>query len=126
VNRIQPDVIYTNHIGDLNVDHHMTHKAVMTACRPQPGHSVKEVYAFEVLSSTEWQSPGVLPFMPNVYVDITAFMETKRKVLAVYQGEMRLPPHSRSIENILRLNQLRGNSVGLEYAEAFMIVRQIR
>jgi LmbE family N-acetylglucosaminyl deacetylase len=126
VSNIRPDIIYTHHIGDLNVDHQVTHKAVMTACRPQPEHSVKEIYAFEVLSSTEWQSPGVLPFIPNVFIDITAFMEIKHKVLSVYQGEMRLPPHSRSFENLLHLSKLRGNTVGFEYAEAFMLVRYIR
>jgi len=123
---LQPEIIYTHHIGDLNIDHQITHKAVVTACRPQPDFCVKEIYAFEVLSSTEWQTPGVLPFSPNVFIDITDYIDIKKQVLEVYSEEMRQPPHSRSIDNTLRLNALRGNSVGVDYAEAFELIRTSR
>ena len=122
---LQPEIIYTHHIGDLNVDHQITHKAVVTACRPQPDFCVKEIYAFEVLSSTEWGSPGVEPFSPNVFIDITDYIDIKRQVLEVYSEEMHQPPHSRSIDNAIRLNALRGNSVGVDYAEAFVVIRII-
>jgi N-acetylglucosamine malate deacetylase 1 len=126
IDQLQPDIIYTHHIGDLNIDHQITHKAVMTACRPQPGFCVKSIYTFEVLSSTEWQTNGYLQFMPNLLVDITQQIEIKRKVLEAYSQEMRSPPHSRSIDNVIRLNAVRGNSVGLDYAEAFISIRELR
>jgi len=121
----KPDVIYTHHSGDLNIDHRITHQAVMTACRPQPNFSVNEIYSFEVLSSTEWQTQDTTPFLPNCFIDITPFIENKRKALNAYSSEMYPEPHSRSIENVLRLNAVRGNSVGLDYAEAFMVLRKI-
>ena len=108
INKLQPEIIHTHHIGDLNIDHQITHKATITACRPQPGLPVEEIYAFEVPSSTEWQTPGYLPFTPSVYIDISSQIEIKRKALGVYKEEMRQPPHSRSIDNIIRLNALRG------------------
>jgi LmbE family N-acetylglucosaminyl deacetylase len=126
ITEIQPNIIYTHHIGDLNIDHQITHKAVMTACRPQPDFFVKEIYAFEVLSSTEWQTPGFMPFVPNVFIDITNYIEIKREVLEAYAEEIRQPPHARSILNALRLNALRGNSIGFNYAEAFVAIRIIR
>jgi N-acetylglucosamine malate deacetylase 1 len=126
ITELQPEIIYTHHIGDLNVDHQITHKAVITACRPQPSFYVKEIYAFEVLSSTEWSTPGVETFSPNVYIDITDYIGIKKQVLEVYSEEMRQPPHSRSIDNAIRLNALRGNSVGVDYAEAFELIRMIR
>jgi len=126
ITQLQPEIIYTHHIGDLNIDHQVTHKAVMTACRPQPDFCVKEIYAFEVLSSTEWNTPGVEVFSPNVFIDITDYIDIKKQALEVYSKEMRQPPHSRSIDNVLRLNTFRGNSVGMKYAEAFMILRVIR
>ena len=126
ITELQPEIIYTHHIGDLNIDHQITHKAVITACRPQPDFCVKEIYAFEVLSSTEWQTPGVESFNPNVFVDITDYIDIKKQVLEVYSEEMRQPPHSRSIDNALRLNALRGNSVGVDYAEAFELIRMSR
>jgi LmbE family N-acetylglucosaminyl deacetylase len=125
ISNLQPEIIYTHHIGDLNVDHQITHKAVVTACRPQTDFCVKEIYVFEVLSSTEWGSPGVEPFSPNVFIDITDYIDIKRQVLEVYSEEMRQPPHSRSIDNAIRLNALRGNSVGVDYAEAFVVIRII-
>ena len=120
------EIVYTHHVGDLNIDHQITHKAVMTACRSQPGLSVKEIYGFEVLSSTEWQTPNVMPFCPNVFITISEEIETKIKVLKAYSYEMREPPHTRSIENIIRLNALRGACVGVYYAEAFSLIRSIR
>jgi LmbE family N-acetylglucosaminyl deacetylase len=126
IKEVQPHVIYTHHIGDLNVDHQVTHKAVMTACRPQPDSCVKEIYSFEVLSSTEWQTSGFLPFIPNVFVDISEYLDVKRKVLEAYGAEMRMPPHSRSVENIISYAGMRGHTVGTEYAEAFISIREVK
>jgi LmbE family N-acetylglucosaminyl deacetylase len=125
INEVQPQVIYTHHISDLNVDHQVTHKAVMTACRPQPGFCVKEIYAFEVLSSTEWQTPGLVPFTPNVFVDISDFIDIKKQVLEAYSEEMRQPPYSRSIENVICNANVRGAIVGVSYAEAYQLIRKI-
>jgi LmbE family N-acetylglucosaminyl deacetylase len=63
IHDVKPNTIYTHHHGDLNVDHSITHRAVMTACRPVPGHSVREIYAFEVMSSTDWATPFAEPFI---------------------------------------------------------------
>jgi N-acetylglucosamine malate deacetylase 1 len=126
IEKLQPEIIYTHHAGDLNIDHQITHKAVMTVCRPQPGFCVKKIYSFEVVSSTEWQTPGVLPFLPNVFIDITDFIHIKKQALSAYSKEMRQPSHSRSVDNILRLSALRGNSVGMDYAEAFMLLRELK
>ena len=125
INEIQPNIIYTHHIGDLNIDHQLTHKAVITACRPQPSFYVKKIFNFEVLSSTEWQSSQKNNFIPNYYVDISKHIEKKREILKIYNFEMRNEPHSRSIENTIRLNALRGNTVGVSFAEAFILFREI-
>jgi len=126
VKALQPDAIYTHHIGDLNVDHQITHKAVITACRPQPASYVKEIYSFEVLSSTEWQSPGFLPFTPNVFVDISNYIDIKREALEAYSSEMREAPHSRNIDNIIRNAEVRGHAVGVAHAEAFTSLRELK
>ena len=125
ISKIAPEIIYTHHIGDLNIDHQVTHKVVMTACRPQPGFCVKTIYAFEVLSSTEWQTPGLISFVPNVFVDITDYLSTKIKSCNAYYEEMRNVPHSRSVENIELLAKHRGYTVGVNAAEAFVLLRSI-
>jgi len=125
INKLQPEIIYTHHIGDLNIDHQLTHKAVMVSCRPKPGFCVKEIYAFEVLSSTEWQTPGYLSFSPNLFVDISQQIEIKRKSLLAYKEEMHESPYSRNIDNVIRLSSVRGNAIGVNNAEAFVIIRVI-
>ncbi len=123
---ILPSVVYTHHPGDLNVDHRLTCEAVMTACRPLPGSSVNEIYFFEVISSSEWSLPGAEVFSPNVFEDITGYLETKMKALEAYAEEMRPAPHSRSYEHLRSLALHRGHSVGFDAAEAFVLARQRR
>lgn len=126
VGKLSPEIIYTHHCGDLNIDHRLVHQAVMTACRPLPGCPVREILAFEVMSSTEWSGAGLLPFTPNLFIDISQHLETKILALEAYALEMRTFPHSRSIEHLRCLARHRGNSMGVTAAEAFMAMRVIR
>lgn len=122
----QPHVVYVHHAGDVNVDHRRLHEAVITACRPIPGHSVRRLLSYEVASSTEWQPPGsAQAFQPNWFVDITAQWTRKRQALEAYAAEMRPWPHARSIEALEHLARWRGAQVGVEAAEAFCLLRQL-
>lgn len=124
--KIQPDIIYTHHGGDLNIDHRITHQAVLTASRPQPSSNVRAIYGFETVSSTEWASPETAPgFRPVRFVDITSQLECKLAALKCYENEMRPFPHARSYEAVEHLARLRGASMGLEAAEAFSVIREI-
>ena len=124
--KLKPDVVITHHAGDLNIDHQITHQAVITACRPQPGQAVKRILSFEIPSSTDWQSPNDgRPFVPNWFEDITDTLPMKMKALEAYQSEMRPWPHARSIKAVEHLARWRGASMGIEAAEAFMLVRNI-
>ena len=123
---LRPSLVYTHHWGDLNLDHRLTHEAVITACRPTPSSNVSEIYAFEVLSSTEWGAPRHAPFVPNLFVDISDQLTVKMKALEAYVEEMRPSPHSRSLVHAELLARHRGNSVGIEAAEAFEVCRIIR
>ncbi len=126
IKRYQPQIVYTHHSGDVNIDHRRLHEAVVTACRPTPGHSVKRLLSFEVASSTEWQPPGSAPtFQPNWFVDISAQWPRKREALVAYASEMRPWPHARSIQALEHLARWRGAQVGVEAAEAFCLLRQL-
>lgn len=125
VNKLNPNIVYTHHHGDLNVDHRITHKAVMTACRPMPGSSVHAIYAFEVMSSTEWAPMDAAPFIPNHFIDIEKYLDRKIQALEIYKIEMRKKPHSRSFEHLQHLARHRGNSVGMEAAEGFVTLRTL-
>ena len=126
VNKLTPNVVVTHHAGDLNIDHRITHNAVLTACRPLPDCCVKLILCFETPSATEWQSPVFnQPFTPNWFEDVSQTFDVKLKALEAYESEMRNWPHSRSIESVQNLARWRGASVGVEAAEAFMLIRQI-
>ena len=122
----QPQIVYTHHSGDVNIDHRRLHEAVITACRPTPGQPVRRLLSYEVASSTEWQSPGSAPaFQPNWFVDIADQWPRKRQALEAYAAEMRPWPHARSIAALEHLARWRGAQVGVEAAEAFCLLRQL-
>ncbi|HPF47786.1 MAG TPA: PIG-L family deacetylase [Emcibacteraceae bacterium] len=127
IDQVNPQIIYTHHGGDLNIDHQITHRAVLTACRPMPGSQVEAVYGFEVLSSTEWASPDQdAAFRPSHHVDIASYWEQKKKSLECYADEMRDFPHVRSYKAVEALATIRGAQVGLTMAESFTVIRQIK
>lgn len=124
---LRPEVVYTHHAGDVNIDHRRIHQAAVTACRPLPGQCVQQLLFFEVASSTEWQPPGSAPaFLPNHFVDISTTLAKKLAALQAYECEMREFPHARSIEAVRHLACWRGATVGRDAAEAFVLGRHIR
>jgi LmbE family N-acetylglucosaminyl deacetylase len=123
-NKIKPDIVFTHYEQDLNIDHRVTYRAVLTAVRPTAGETVKEIYSFEVLSSTEWNFP--LSFSPDVFFDISETIDMKVAAMEKYQSELKEYPHPRSLKGI-RLNAEQwGMKTGLQYAEAFKLVRLVK
>lgn len=123
----QPDVIFTHHGGDTNIDHRRTFEAVVTACRPVPGEPMRTVLACETPSSTEWQAANYPnPFLPNFFVTVdNADVAAKIAGMEAYEFEKRAYPHPRSPEALRILAQRWGVVVGQPFAEAFMLIRHI-
>jgi LmbE family N-acetylglucosaminyl deacetylase len=120
---VQPELVYAQHGGDLNVDHAITFRAAMTAFRPIPGTGVRALYAYEVASSTEWAFGKFAPaFAPDTFVDIGHSLELKLKAMQAYASELREFPHPRSVRAMRGQCEDRGARVGLAAAEAFMTV----
>ena len=126
VDRLQPETVYTQHGGDLNIDHVITYRATLTATRPMRGTSVKRLYAYPVASSSEWAFGQFAPgFQGSVYVDITANLERKIVAMQLYESEARPFPHPRSPKALRAAAQAYGSQVGVEAAEPFHLVREI-
>jgi LmbE family N-acetylglucosaminyl deacetylase len=121
---IKPDIIFTHYENDLNIDHQITYQAVVTATRPMEDESVKEIYSFEVLSSTEWNYP--LSFSPDLFFDISETIKLKKEAMKQYNSELCQFPHPRSIEGIELNAKYHGLRVGKAYVEAFKTVRVIK
>ena len=123
----QPDIIFTHHGGDLNIDHQITFQAVMTATRPMQGECVKTIITFETPSATEWQaSSDPRHFSPNLFIEVSEDdLQAKVDAMAAYQYEVREFPHPRSAEALRIMAQYRGYTVGKRLAEVFQIIRMI-
>jgi len=127
IERHEPEIIYTHHHGDLNVDHELTSRATVTATRPLADHTVNRVLAFETLSATEWSAPtSSNAFQPTTFVGIADHLEVKLDALSVYEKELREPPHPRTIETVQKNANVWGAKAGLAAAEPFELLRKIR
>lgn len=127
ISEIRPTIIFTHHGGDLNIDHTLVFKATLTATRPVADSPVKEILAYEVPSSTDWAfQTGQNVFMPNVFYDISTTLDIKMEALKSYRGEIKAPPHPRSLDAIRENASRWGHIIGVRAAEAFESIREIR
>ena len=127
ISKAKPEVVFTQHGGDLNIDHERTFRAVLTATRALPGCPVKKVYAYEVASSSEWAFQQFDPvFHPNTFIDISATLEKKIAAMQTYESEARAFPHPRSPDALRSQARRWGSVAGVAAAEAFVLVREVR
>lgn len=123
IDRVKPEIVYTQHGGDLNIDHACTFRAVLTATRPMTGNPVKKVLGYEVGSSTEWSFQQFSPvFRANVFSDISGTLEKKIRAMEMYESEARAFPHPRSPEALRAQATHWGSVSGLMAAEAFSLI----
>lgn len=125
ISDLKPLTVLTHSNSDLNIDHRRTTEAVLIATRPTPSQTVRSVLTYETPSSTEWNYSAEQQFRPNVFVDISAYLEKKLLALTEYGSEMREWPHPRSIDGIKIAMQQRGIAVGTEHVEAFELIRYV-
>ncbi len=126
ISNFKPDTVLTHSNSDSNKDHTKVYDATIIATRPQAKyHSVKDVYSYEVLSSSEWGFSQ--SFSPNVFYKLseTDLIE-KWKSLKLYGAEMQQWPPPRSKEGVYSLDKVRGSQSGFDFAEAFRLVRSFR
>ena len=126
VHATAPAVVLTHHGGDLNIDHVVTHRAVLTATRPVgDGAGVRQVLAFEVGSSTEWAFDQLAPFRPSVFVDVEATLERKVEAMEAYESERPRVPASAVAGGDPGDGPAMGSAAGRRAAEAFALIRSI-
>lgn len=121
----QPEIIFTHHGGDVNIDHQRTFEAVLTACRPVADEPVRTIITFETPSGTEWRaSSDPRHFIPNLFITISERnLKAKISGMESYEFERREFPHPRSPEALTIQARRWGISIGTDFAEAFCLVR---
>lgn len=122
----RPEIIFTHHGGDLNIDHQRTFEAVITATRPIKDELVKTIITFETPSGTEWQaSSDPRRFVPNLFIEVSEEdIKAKIKGMESYKFEKREWPHPRSRDALTVIAKRSGSIVGCNYCENFMLIRQ--
>jgi LmbE family N-acetylglucosaminyl deacetylase len=126
LNEVQPDIIYVVHRGDVHSDHRVTFDATIAAAKPFRSSRVASIYSYECTSSTNMAPPTVEnAFLPQVYCDVSAYVERKLEVLSIYESEIHQPPHPRSLDAVRSLARYRGATINVDYAEAYQLVRDV-
>ena len=127
VQNVDPDEVYIPHRGDMQIDHQMVVDAAMVAVRPRGKRYPKRVYAYETLSETGWNIPNTTnEFIPTVYEDISDTIDAKISAMSVFRSQLSQFPEARSIGAIEALARFRGATVGVQAAESFSLIREIK
>lgn len=128
VDEITPDIVYLLHGGDIHTDHHALFTAAMSVLKPfyMMRRGVRRVLGYETLSSTDAAPAGAgRMFLPNVFSDITPYLERKIEIMTLYETEIHAEPMPRSPSAIRALARFRGSTISTEYAEAFTMLREL-
>jgi len=120
--KLKPEVIYIPNISDVHTDHQVVSKAVMSSSKWFRSHSIRQIKMYETLSETNFNFSENNDFNPNVFVEITKYLEKKIEICKCYATEFQKHPFPRSEESIRSLAKLRGSQSGFEAAESFKLV----
>ncbi|OHE00534.1 MAG: GlcNAc-PI de-N-acetylase [Sulfurimonas sp. RIFCSPLOWO2_12_36_12] len=126
ISEVQPNIIYLPFKGDVHSDHRKIFEASFSCTKSFRYQFIKKIYMMEVLSETEFApSTKEDSFIPNVFVDISSYMDKKIEFMNIFKSEMAEHPFPRSERNLKALAILRGATCGCEYAESFVLLKEI-
>src|SRR5215472_1231954 len=124
---IEPDTVYAPFSGDVHSDHRVIFDAVAGCAKWFRYPYVKRILAYEVISETDFDiNPQNPTFRPNVFVDISLYLERKLQIMKVYADEMADFPFPRSEQALRALASVRAAACGVAAAEAFVLLKEIR
>lgn len=125
VKGVAPEILLVPHLGDAHTDHHVVHTAAAACAKWFRYPSVKTTLVYETLSETDAGLFTASPFVPDVFVDISAQLDDKLRIAEMFGDELGAFPFPRSLEALAALAAVRGAACGARAAEAFMLLRAI-
>ncbi len=125
INKVKPNIVYLPFKGDVHSDHKYIFDAAYSCTKSFRYPFIKKIYSMEVLSETEF-SPDDNGFIPNLFVDISDYIDKKIEAMKIYEGEIGSHPFPRSERNIRALATYRGAIPNCNYVESFKILKEIR
>lgn len=128
IEETDPEQLYIPFAGDLHRDHGAIAYAASVVARPYlpTGKAIKRIVAYETLSETHLAPAYLEPaFQPTYFVDISEYLELKLKAMQCYNSQLKDDWNPRSLRALTALAHLRGSHIGVESAEAFIILREL-
>lgn len=126
INEVRPNIIYLPFKGDVHSDHRKIFEASYSCTKSFRYPFIKKIYMMETLSETEFApSTKEDSFIPNSFVDMSEYFEKKIEIMKIFKSEVAEHPFPRSEKNIRALASLRGATCGCEYAESFMLLKEL-
>lgn len=124
VARLKPTDVYLPFRRDAHSDHKVVFDAGSAATKWFRYPSIMRIFVYETPSETDFDlAPDSFGFRPNIFFDISDFIQRKIEIAQIYKGELSAHPFPRSSEGIRALATLRGAASGFKAAEAFMLLR---
>lgn len=127
INEVKPNIVYLPFKGDVHSDHRKIFEASYSCTKSFRYSFIKKIYMMETLSETEFApSTKEDSFIPNVFVDVSKYFEKKIEIMNLFESEIAKHPFPRSERNLKALATLRGATAGCEYAESFVLLKEIQ
>lgn len=127
INEVKPNIIYLPFKGDVHSDHRRIFEAAYSCTKSFRYPFIKKIYMMETLSETEFAlSTKEDSFIPNVFIDITDYMDKKMEIMKIFESEMAEHPFPRSERNLRALATFRGATCSCQYAESFLLLKEIK
>ncbi|PIP98570.1 MAG: GlcNAc-PI de-N-acetylase [Shewanella sp. CG18_big_fil_WC_8_21_14_2_50_42_11] len=127
INKVKPTILFLPFKSDVHSDHRVMFEAVYSCTKSFRYPFIRKIYMMETLSETEFAlSTKEDSFVPNVFVEISEFLQKKLDIMRVFESEIAEHPFPRSLRNIEALATIRGATAGCEYAESFMLLKEIQ
>ncbi len=125
MHEIKPTIVFLPNGSDIHTDHQIVFKAAFSCTKNFNFPFIKKILVYETISETEFSPASDNAFVPNTYINISSFFEQKLHIMETYESEVMSPPFPRSLISIRALAAYRGSAIGENYAEAFMLLKQI-
>ena len=119
---VKPEVLFMPYRYDVHSDHRIIYDAVYSCTKAFRAPYLKKVLAMEILSETD-QSQMENGFVPNVFVDVTDYIDKKIEIMGTYASEVDASPFPRNAEAIKGLAAYRGATSYYKYAESFYLIK---
>ena len=121
-NKIEPEILYMPFAYDVHTDHQIIAKVLQSTLKWFRYPHIKKVYMYETPSETEFNFIEKNVFKPNMFVNISDYLNDKIEAMHIYKSEMGDFPFPRSEKTIRSLAAFRGSQSGFEAAEGFELV----